>query len=95
MKKIKILALILALFTLASTFVSCAKNEDEIRSDTSDDLVVSTESSDTDDVLDVEDDLPETMDFGGRVFNILARVEGNIDNNLLGNGFSNGKVKGT
>ena len=85
MRKLKIIALILALITLASTFVACKKDEDEekVTSDSTNDLVVSTEPSDTEEVLDVEDDLPETMDFGGRVFNILARVEGNTKNNEI------------
>ena len=74
----------LALITLASVLVACKKDGDGITADSSNnsnDSVASTDSSDTDEQLDVEDDLPETMDFDKRVFNILARVEGKDINN--------------
>ena len=66
----------LALVSMLSVFASCLKNDQSTDDTTgSDNATVSTEPLNPDDELDVEDDLPETMDFGGRVFNVLARIE--------------------
>lgn len=84
MNKIRILSLILMITMILSVLASCKK--DKTTGENTIDSVANTENenpgrTDTDEVLDVEDDLPETLDLNEREFNILYRVESNLKNN--------------
>ena len=81
MKLRSTLCLLLALLILAPAMASCGNTENETTADTSaDNTAVQTETETVDPWLD---DLPDSMDLGGRTINILSRVEGEEMNEFV------------
>ena len=74
MKLRSTLCLLLALLMLSPAMASCGNTENETTADTAaGDTAAETETETVDPWLD---DLPDSMDLGGRTVNILSRVEG-------------------
>ncbi|MBE6615166.1 MAG: hypothetical protein E7631_07675, partial [Ruminococcaceae bacterium] len=81
MKLRSTLCLLLTLLVLAPSMASCGNAENETTADTSaDNTAVQTETEPVDPWLD---DLPDSMDLGGRTINILSRVEGEEMNEFV------------